>query len=209
MEGVRDGDGGADSRIDRPPTGSACPPPPAGLRPAPIPRCPLPSSLSVIGFGGGCHWCTEAVFQALRGVERVEQGWICSAAPHDAPSEAVRVRFDPGAISLRTLVEIHLLTHASTSAHAMRAKYRSAVYTFSPSQHEACLRVLGALRAEHGAAYVTQVLPFAGFEPNRAELLDYYRTRPDAPFCTTYIAPKLRKLMRTHAAYVRLPAGRI
>ncbi|MBO6639652.1 MAG: peptide-methionine (S)-S-oxide reductase [Roseitalea sp.] len=80
-----------------------------------------------IGFGGGCHWCTEAVFQALRGVTRVEQGFVRSEPPFDAWSEAVIVTFDPASIDLATLTEVHLRTHASTAAHAMRGEYRSAV----------------------------------------------------------------------------------
>ena len=155
-----------------------------------------------IGFGGGCHWCTEAVFVSLRGVEAVEQGWIRSAPPHDAESEAVRVRFRPEVIGLRTLVEIHLLTHASTSDHSMRGKYRSAVYTTSAEQHARAERVLAELRAEAGDAYVTEAMPLASFRLNDESLLDYYRTRPDAPFCRTYIDPKLAELRRRFARHV-------
>jgi len=95
-----------------------------------------------IGLGGGCHWCTEAVFQALRGVERVEQGFIRSTAPHDGWSEAVIVHFDPAVIDLKTLIEVHLRTHASTSEHSMRGKYRSAVYAFDPQQADDAQAVL-------------------------------------------------------------------
>ena len=85
---------------------------------------------SKIGFGGGCHWCTEAVFQSLIGVEKVEQGFVASFNLHNELSEAVIVHFNHKRISLQTLIEIHLLTHSSTSDHAMRKKYRSAIYTF-------------------------------------------------------------------------------
>ena len=163
--------------------------------------------LTVVGLGGGCHWCTEAVFQSLRGVKGVEQGWIRSESPHDAESEAVRVTFDPGVIGLDTLVEVHLRTHSSTSAHAMRGTYRSAVYTTGPAQRAEAERVLAALGEETGEAYVTKVLPLAGFRLNDERYLDYYRTRPDAPFCTTYISPKLRALRETHAPHVRPDAA--
>jgi len=53
-----------------------------------------------IGFGGGCHWCTEAVFQHVEGVEKVEQGWIASVAPHDRLSEAVIVHFNTTKVKL-------------------------------------------------------------------------------------------------------------
>ena len=58
-----------------------------------------------IGFGGGCHWCTEAVFQSLRGISKVEQGWIRSTPPHEKFSEAVIVTYDPKVMSLETLIE--------------------------------------------------------------------------------------------------------
>jgi peptide-methionine (S)-S-oxide reductase len=157
----------------------------------------------VVGFGGGCHWCTEAVFQGLRGVEKVEQGWIRSDAPADAESEAVVVHFDPDVIGLRTLVEVHLLTHASTAKHSMREKYRSAVYTFSDEQREEAEQLLATLSEQDDADYVTEALPFRRFRLNTQDYLDYYRTRPDAPFCRTYIEPKLAKIRERFARHAR------
>jgi len=90
--------------------------------------------MAKIGFGGGCHWCTEAVFQALNGVQKVEQGFIRSDPPQDSFSEAVIVTFDSKILSLETLIEVHLRTHASTSSHKMRGKYRSAIYIFDNQQ---------------------------------------------------------------------------
>lgn len=158
--------------------------------------------VAVVGFGGGCHWCTEAVFQSLRGVERVEQGWICSAPPDAAESEAVRVAFRPDEIGLDVLIEIHLRTHSSASDHSMRAKYRSAVYTTGDAQHRAAERILAQRSAADGTDYVTRALPLVGFRLNQENLLDYYRTRPDAPFCTAYIDPKLAMLRERYAEHV-------
>ena len=81
-----------------------------------------------IALGGGCHWCTEAVFQSLIGVERVEQGYVASTGNNNSFSEAVIVHFNTERISLKTLIEIHLHTHKSTSNHSLRERYRSAVY---------------------------------------------------------------------------------
>ena len=82
--------------------------------------------VKAIGLGGGCHWCTEAVFQSLHGVLNVKQGFVASEAPQDAFSEAVIITYEPGLIALYDLVLIHLMTHESTVWHDMRPKYRSA-----------------------------------------------------------------------------------
>ena len=95
-----------------------------------------------VGFGGGCHWCTEAVFQSLIGVEKVEQGWVASTEKNKNFSEAVVVHFDVKEINLKILIEIHLRTHKSTSNHSMRTKYRSAVYYFSHQQKEKSTKII-------------------------------------------------------------------
>ncbi|SDX82583.1 peptide-methionine (S)-S-oxide reductase [Flavobacterium degerlachei] len=78
---------------------------------------------SKIALGGGCHWCTEAVFQSLLGVVKVEQGYVASIGDNSSFSEGVIVYFNSEEISLKTLIEIHLHTHKSTSNHSMRSKY--------------------------------------------------------------------------------------
>lgn len=150
--------------------------------------------LEKIGFGGGCHWCTEAVFQAIKGVELVDQGFISSHEPHDDFSEAVIVHFDPVVISLSKLLEIHLYTHSSTSAHTMRPKYRSAVYTFSTTQEQKVFNDLEALQKRFSDQILTMILPFVSFKPSAAQFQNYYDQDPGKPFCTTYIIPKLKFL---------------
>ena len=156
-------------------------------------------TLQRIGLGGGCHWCTEAVFQSLAGVDHVDQGFIRSIAPNDSLSEAVIVHFDPARIDIATLIEAHLHTHASTSAHSMRHKYRSAVYIFDDAQTRDTRDALAALQDQFDAPLVTEVLPFAGFEASDARFQNYYASDPERPFCQTHIAPKLAKL-RARAA---------
>lgn len=159
--------------------------------------------LQKIGFGGGCHWCTEAVFQALRGVARVDQGFIASAAPDEAWSEAVIVSFDPGEIGLDVLIDIHLRTHSSASDHQLRGKYRSAVYTFSGDQAALAARALDDARAEMRPPPITRALPFKAFKPSDPRFQNYYATRGDRPFCRTYIDPKLVLLRREYGALTR------
>lgn len=149
-----------------------------------------------IGLGGGCHWCTEAVFASLIGVQKVAQGWIASAAPNDAYSEAVMVMYDPEIISLKDLIEIHLHTHASTSNHFMRYKYRSAVYWFDEEDSVEATAIIKKLQSGFNKPLITQVLPFASFKISVQEQLNYYYANPGRPFCKTYINPKLQMLRK-------------
>jgi peptide-methionine (S)-S-oxide reductase len=155
-----------------------------------------------IGLGGGCHWCTEGVFESLIGITQVKQGWIASDGKHSDLSEAIEVYFDPTVISLSDLIEIHLYTHASTSNHSMRGKYRSAIYVYDDNQFKQSLNILNRLRADFDKALITQVYPFERFKPNKRELTDYFYTAPDRPFCQTYIQPKLKLLLARFNRYV-------
>lgn len=160
-----------------------------------------------LGFGGGCHWCTEGVFQALRGVVQVDQGFVQSDAPADTWAEGVIVTFDPSTISLATLSEVHLRTHSATRARSPRSKYRSAIYVFEECQrHEAELAIARFVN-ESGKAVHTLVLPFGDFKESDARYQNYYLTNPSRPFCRRYIDPKL-DYIRRHFSEVALPAVR-
>lgn len=144
-----------------------------------------------IGLGGGCHWCTEAVFQAVPGVLKVEQGYISSKIPYDSMSEAVIAHFKD-VVDLKKLIDIHLETHASTRQHSRRDDYRSAVYFFDVETEKKVKSIISTLSRKRNKNYITAVLPFVAFKPSRESIQNYYKTRPDAPFCKRYIEPKLK-----------------
>ena len=154
--------------------------------------------LTKIAFGGGCHWCTEAVFQSLIGVQKVEQGWVASTSKNNTFSEAVIVHFYEDKINLKTLIEIHLLTHKSTSNHSMRTKYRSAIYYFSHQQKAKSLSIIDDLQPNFNHKIITQVIPFHQFKPSTIEFQNYYQSNPEKPFCKTYINPKLQFLQQEY-----------
>lgn len=149
-----------------------------------------------IALGGGCHWCTEAVFHSLKGVEKVEQGYVASVDENSSFSEAVIVDFNPQGIPLDVLIEVHLLTHNSTANHSMRKKYRSAIYTFSDIQKVESETILRKLQPNFDADLVTVVLPFSAFKPSRKQLQNYYYNNPEKPFCKSFINPKLNLLLQ-------------
>lgn len=155
-----------------------------------------------IALGGGCHWCTEAVFQSLKGVENVEQGYVSSIGNNSTFSEAVIVHFNAKVISLKTLIEIHLNTHKSTSDHSMREKYRSAIYTFSEEQFFEAKRLLTKFQNEFEGQLITQVYQFSRFKASREAIQNYYQKNPEKPFCERFINPKLKLLLNQFSDYV-------
>ncbi|WP_420602223.1 peptide-methionine (S)-S-oxide reductase [Flagellimonas sp.] len=150
---------------------------------------------SKIALGGGCHWCTEAVFLSLKGVNEVEQGFVASHGKAKSFSEAVVVTYDNSVISMKNLIEVHLHTHNSTSAHSFRHKYRSAVYVYSQKDYVKATDILNLLNADFGQKLVTQVYDFKQFRPSDEQFWNYYYANPEKPFCETYISPKLKTLL--------------
>ncbi|WP_103070187.1 peptide-methionine (S)-S-oxide reductase [Aquimarina sediminis] len=159
-------------------------------------------SLDKIGLGGGCHWCTEAVFQYLKGVKKVEQGWIASEKENFAFAEAVIVHFNPKEIPLAVLVEVHLHTHKSTSNHSLRKKYRSGIYVFSETQSNDIMEILKVLQPIFKNKLITKIYSFKEFKASREQIQNYYKKNPEKPFCKTFINPKLRVLLKEYNQYV-------
>ncbi|MFD2587023.1 peptide-methionine (S)-S-oxide reductase [Croceitalea marina] len=157
--------------------------------------------ITKIGFGGGCHWCTEAVFQSLKGVHKVEQGFIAGQDENSSFSEAVIVSYNAEEIPLKVLIEVHLRTHNSTSAHAMRRKYRSAIYTFNDGMFGYAESYLKELQSDFGQNLITKVCHFKAFKPSQEAFQDYFYSNPEKPFCETYISPKLEVLLTKFASY--------
>ena len=155
-----------------------------------------------IALGGGCHWCTEAVFQSLKGVEKVEQGYVSSVGENHEFSEAVVVHFNAEEITLKTLIEIHLHTHKSNSNHSMRKKYRSAVYAFSSEQENNSKEIIENLQKDFDDKIITKVFPFLEFKASREAIQNYYQKNPNKPFCETFINPKLQLLLDKFSNHV-------
>ena len=105
------------------------------------------------------------------------------------------VHFNSNQIVLKTLIEIHLHTHKSTSNHSMRTKYRSAIYYFSHQQKEESLKIIEDLQGSFSDRIITKVIAFKNFKPSTEEFQNYYQSNPDKPFCKNYINPKLKLLL--------------
>tara|TARA_R110002050_G_scaffold81466_6_gene174204 strand:+ start:3152 stop:3652 length:501 start_codon:yes stop_codon:yes gene_type:complete len=155
-----------------------------------------------IGFGGGCHWCTEAVFMALKGVVEVDQGFIAPEGDIDNLSEAVIVHYNSNLIELKDLVAIHLDTHQSSQNHSMRHKYRSAVYYFKMQDEDFLKSIITELQKEFSTLIITSILTFGQFKSSKEKFINYYFNDTEKPFCKTHISPKIQLLKEKYAKHV-------
>ena len=158
-------------------------------------------------FGGGCFWCTEAVFRQLKGVTDVQSGYsgghtvnptypeVCMGTTGHA--EVIQITFDPQLISYADLVCIHLSTHDPTSLNRQGAdrgtQYRSIILTHDRVQAETCRRVIEEMTTDFEREIVTQVKPFEHFYEAESAHQDYYANNPEKPYCRIVISPKLEK----------------
>ena len=166
-------------------------------------------------FGGGCFWCTEAVFEQLRGVESVVSGYAGGQVPNPTyeqvcakttgHAEVVQVTFDPGVISYRELLEIFLATHDPTTLNRQGndsgPQYRSAIFYHNDEQKAVALAVIQEWTA---AKYfpdpiVTEVTTFTNFYPAEAYHQGYYRGNGYQPYCAFVVSPKVAKFRKEYA----------
>lgn len=135
----------------------------------------------------------------LTGVVEVDQGFIRSDPPSDSFAEGVIVHFDPSAISLATLIEVHLRTHDATRPYIATSKYRGAVYVHGEEQqHKAC-GAISSLQRDFQERIQTQVLVLREFRFSDERFRSYYASDPERPFCRRYIDPKLDIIRRDFA----------
>jgi peptide-methionine (S)-S-oxide reductase len=179
-----------------------------------------PSS-EVITLGGGCFWCTEAVFSEIQGVISVDPGYAGGQAPHPSyeevctgrtgHAEVVQVTFDPAQRPLIDLLRVFFAVHDPTTrdrqGHDTGPQYRSIILYRTPEQKaaaEAAIREVEASRRWH-APVVTQVVPFEVFYPAEGYHRNYFQRNPDKAYCQMVVAPKVEKFRERFAAELRPP----
>ena len=163
--------------------------------------------MSHVTFGGGCFWCTEAVFQQIRGVTGVESGYsggetvnpsydeVCTGRTGHA--EVIQVTFDPAVVSFEKIVRVHLGTHNPTTKNQQGAdrgtQYRSVIFTQSDEERTTAQQLIQEVETALGHPVVTEVKPFTAFYPAEVEHQNYYRRHTGQPYCAAVIEPKLAK----------------
>ena len=165
-------------------------------------------------IGGGCFWCTEAVFQQMRGVRKVESGYsggavhnptyeqICTGKTGHA--EVVRLEFEPAVISYKELLEIFFTIHDPTTLNRQGndagTQYRSVIYFHDAEQKATAQQVMKAMTEVWDDPIVTELSEAPMFYIAEAYHQNYFCQNPQQGYCSVIVAPKVAKARKLFAS---------
>ena len=171
-------------------------------------------------LGGGCFWCTEAVFSQLRGVIRVTPGYAGGQAAEPGyrgvssgqtgHAEVIKVEFDPAAIVFSDLLSISFATHDPTTlnrqGHDVGSQYRSIILYTSDQQRQTAEEFIQKLEQHEfkGKKIVTTVEPLRSFFEAEDYHREYYKNNSSAPYCQVVIDPKLTRLRQKFSQFLKI-----
>jgi len=170
--------------------------------------------LKLATFGGGCFWCTEAVFQKVKGVEKVISGYSGGNVPGKPTyreissgltghAEVIQITFDANTISYEDVLIIFMTTHDPTTLNRQGADkgthYRSVIFYHDENQKNISHQVLKQLQSYFDNKIVTEISALDIFYDAEKEHQDFYRNNPRYGYCTYVIEPKLSKLRKLHS----------
>ncbi len=169
-------------------------------------------------LGGGCFWCVEALFQSLRGVEKVVSGYsggtiknptykeVCAGKTGHA--EVIQIAFDADEISFGDLVRVFLTSHDPATPDRQGAdwgsQYRSIILYHDKNQEKTTNEVIAEMGPDFDSTIVTEVSPFEIFYEATEDHQNYYNDDPNKPYCSIVITPKLKKLRDMHAEKLKV-----
>ena len=159
-------------------------------------------------LGGGCFWCTEAVFSLIEGVEKVDSGYSGGNLDHPTYEqvstgttgyvEVIQLSYNPEVISFREILEIFFASHDPTTLNRqgndVGIQYRSVIFYHDEAQHVAAGRAKLAAQAHWPDPIVTEIAPLTKFYPAEKYHQDYFKNNPGAGYCSFVIKPKVKKL---------------
>jgi peptide-methionine (S)-S-oxide reductase len=177
------------------------------------------STIKIATFANGCFWCTEAVFQRLKGVTSVHSGYTGGTTENPTyydvvdgttgHAESLQVEFDSNSISFKTLLRIFFATHDPTTlnrqGYDVGTQYRSEIFYHDTEQKKIAERLIKELddSGEFNDPIVTALSPYTKFYPAESMHDNYYDNNPNAPYCRIIIDPKVRKLLKLYAKEVK------
>ena len=175
------------------------------------------TSLKTLVLGGGCFWCTEAVFVRVKGVIDVESGYanghtkvptydaVCTGAT--GYNEVVKLVYDPQHIGVRQLLEIFFVIHDPTTlnrqGHDVGTQYRSGIYFTNPEQETVAREVMSEVQESLAAPVVTELQPLRAYTPAEDYHQDFFERHPGHGYCLAVAAPKVEKFRRTFVQWLR------
>lgn len=176
------------------------------------------NSLSTATFGGGCFWCTEAIFQQLKGVESVVSGYsggevanpsyreVCNGTTGHA--EAIEIKFDPAVVSYEQLLQVFFATHDPTTLNRQGAdvgtQYRSVVFYHDEEQKKVAEKVVKEfVPTLWDDPAVTEIAPYAKFYPAEKYHQNYYNDNSEQGYCRIVINPKVQKFRKHYADWLK------
>ncbi len=171
----------------------------------------MDGQMEVAVLGGGCFWCTEAVYLEVRGVTHVESGYTGGAQPNPSyeqvsagttgHAEVVRIEFNPEVISYHDMLEIFFTIHDPTTLNRqgndVGTQYRSVIYYQSPQQEATARRVIAEMANVWDAPIVTEVAPAEAYYKAEDYHQDYFRQHPLQGYCAFVVSPKVAKFRKT------------
>jgi peptide-methionine (S)-S-oxide reductase len=179
---------------------------------------PSPNTETIV-LGGGCFWCTEAVFDRVQGVLDVESGYsngetvkpsyeqVCTGRTGHA--EVVKLVFDPAQITLREILEIFFVVHDPTTPNRLGndvgTQYRSGIYYVDEAQKQVAEDVIREIEASktYRSPVVTEVAPLANYSAAEAYHQDYFLNNPNQGYCAFVVGPKVEKFQKTFASRLK------
>ena len=171
--------------------------------------------METITLGGGCFWCTEAVFVDVKGITDVESGYsngrvlrptyeqVCTG--DTGHNEVVKLAFDPAQISLREIFEIFFVIHDPTTLNRQGndsgTQYRSGIYYSSPEQAAVAQAVIDEMTQSgvYNRPIVTEVVPLTNYSAAEDYHQDFFARNPHQGYCMAVAAPKVAKFRKTFA----------
>lgn len=171
-------------------------------------------------FGGGCFWCTEAVFSSLKGVVSVEPGYAGGTVEHptyeqvssgtSGHAEVIKFEYDPAVITYNDLLNVFFASHDPTTVNRqgndVGPQYRSVIFVSNPEQREQAEAFIRRLNTSgsQGAPIVTRVEPMSMFWPAEDYHRRYYENHKDQPYCQVVINPKLAHVQERFASLLKV-----
>ena len=168
-------------------------------------------------FAGGCFWCTEAIFQMIKGVSKVTSGY--AGGNIDSPSyeqvstgstghtEAIEITYDPDAVDYSDLLYIFFKTHDPTTLDQQGAdvgpQYRSAIFYTDDEQKTKAQKEKAKAQKDYKDSIVTEILPLKDFYEAEGYHQDYYNKNKNESYCRVVIDPKIQKLKENYGKYIK------